>query len=377
MKKVLHIPNYYYPHIGGIEQVTRDCVNALKGKYEQRIICFNSDKNTIKETVDDVPITRVGKNVEVLSQSICLSYKKELRDIIDNFNPDIIVFHYPNPYVAHYLIPLIKKRNIKFILYWHLDITKQKIVRGLFVHQNNKLLDMADVVVATSPNYVEGSKYLSKHKNKCIVINNCINDSRLALNDDIVNKSFEIKKSCENKKILFAIGRHVKYKGIGYLVEAAKYLPQDVVVYIGGKGPLTENLQKQARGLKNIKFLGRLSDEDFKAYLLACDVFCFPSITKNEAFGLALAEAMYYGKPSVTFTIPGSGVNYVSLDNVTGLETHFLDAKLYAENIIKMLNNPVMCSEMGNKAKERVLELFTYSRYKNSICDLFNKISNN
>ncbi len=97
MKKVLHIPNYYYPHIGGIEQVTRDCVNALKGKYEQRIICFNSDKNTIKETVDDVPITRVGKNVEVLSQSICLSYKKELRDIIDNFNPDIIVFHYPNP----------------------------------------------------------------------------------------------------------------------------------------------------------------------------------------------------------------------------------------------------------------------------------------
>ena len=45
-------------------------------------------------------------------------------------------------------------------------------------------------------------------------------------------------------------------------------------------------------------------------------IFCFPSITRNEAFGIALAEAMYCGKPAVTFTIEGSGVNFVSLDGV-------------------------------------------------------------
>lgn len=35
---------------------------------------------------------------------------------------------------------------------------------------------------------------------------------------------------------------------------------------------------------------------------------------------LALAEAMYYEKPAVTFTIPGSGVNYVCLNSENGIE---------------------------------------------------------
>lgn len=57
-----------------------------------------------------------------------------------------------------------------------------------------------------------------------------------------------------------------------------------------------------------------------KAYLSAMDIFCFPSITKNEAFGLALAEGMYYSKPAITFTIDGSGVNFVSLNGILELK---------------------------------------------------------
>ena len=44
MKKILHISKYYYPFSGGIEQIARDCVNALKDDYEQRVIAFNEDK---------------------------------------------------------------------------------------------------------------------------------------------------------------------------------------------------------------------------------------------------------------------------------------------------------------------------------------------
>ena len=46
MKKILHIPNYYKPHIGGIEQTCHDIVEALAGEYEQKVICFSEDKNT-------------------------------------------------------------------------------------------------------------------------------------------------------------------------------------------------------------------------------------------------------------------------------------------------------------------------------------------
>ena len=44
MTRVLHISKYYYPYIGGTEQVARDVVNALNGEnIEQKVICFNAD----------------------------------------------------------------------------------------------------------------------------------------------------------------------------------------------------------------------------------------------------------------------------------------------------------------------------------------------
>lgn len=44
MTRILHISKYYYPYIGGTEQVARDVVNALNGEnIEQKVICFNAD----------------------------------------------------------------------------------------------------------------------------------------------------------------------------------------------------------------------------------------------------------------------------------------------------------------------------------------------
>ena len=39
-----------------------------------------------------------------------------------------------------------------------------------------------------------------------------------------------------------------------------------------------------------VEFLGRITDSDRRSYLYACDIVCFPSVTRNEGFGLALAE---------------------------------------------------------------------------------------
>ena len=85
------------------------------------------------------------------------------------------------------------------------------------------------------------------------------------------------------------------------------------------------------------------------------DIFCLSSVTKNEAFGLALAEAMYFKKASVTFTIEGSGVNYVSLNGVTGIEVPNKNVKAYAEAMMKLANYPELREKYGNSARERVI----------------------
>ncbi|MCD7709373.1 MAG: glycosyltransferase, partial [Clostridiales bacterium] len=295
MKKVLQVSKQMYPFIGGIEQVARDIANALpKDEYEQKIICFNEDaedgkyvcrrKETVKDTVDGVEVIRCGCIAKVASQSISFSYPRQLKKVFEDFNPDIVVFHYPNPYVATFLMKRIKE-NMKFILYWHLDITKQRMLGRLFHSQSVKLLRRADAVVAASPNYIEGSPYLAMYKDKCTVIPNCVDLSRLTVTEEIKKNSDDLRSSMDGKTICFACGRHVPYKGYTYLVKASKLLPDSFSICIGGKGELTDQLKKEAEGDDKIQFLGRLSDEELLTYLLACDIFCFPSITKNEAYG--------------------------------------------------------------------------------------------
>ena len=374
MKRVLQIPNYLYPHIGGIEQVARDILNSIKGEYEQRIICFNHEKGTITDQVDGVDVTRVNCQVKVASQSIALSYGKELKKIMKSYKPDIVIFHYPNPFVAHYLMKHLKKKTFKFILYWHLDITKQKLLGKLFKGQNKKLLKYADKIVATSPNYIEGSPWLLQYKDKCNVIPCCVNEERLKYDDTHISEANKIKNMYKNKTILFAFGRHVPYKGLTYLVQASKLLDDNYVVLIGGKGPLTDSLKEEAKGDNKVIFLGRISDDELKAYLLACDIFCFPSITKNEAFGIGLAEAMYYGKPAITFNVEGSGISYVNLKDVTGIEVENGNVEKYAEAIKTLTSDDALRSKFGNNAKDRVKELFMEDKFHNSIRELLKEV---
>lgn len=375
MTKVLQIDNYMYPHIGGIEQVTRDILNSIKGEYEERVLCFNHEKGTITDQVDGVDVTRVNCQAKVASQSIALSYGKVLKKIMNEFEPDIVIFHYPNPFVAHYLMKYLKNKKFKFIIWWHLDIVKQKILGKIFKGQTLKLLKYADKVVATSPNYIEGSQWLLPNKDKCIVIPNCISESRLKYDDNHIAKANEIKNKYNGKTILFGFGRHIEYKGLTYLVKASKLLDDNYIVLIGGSGPLTDSLKEEAKDDNKVEFLGRISDDDLKSYLLACDIFCFPSITKNEAFGIGLAEAMYYSKPVITFNIPGSGVNYVSIKDETGLEVENSNPEKYAEAIKYLSKNKELMEKFAINSKKRVDELFLESKFKTSILSLLNEVS--
>ena len=374
MEKVLHISKYYFPFIGGVEQVARDCVNALKDKYEQKVICFNHEKGDSVDEVDGVEVVRASCFAKVASQSLSMDYEKLLKKVLNEFKPDYVVFHYPNPFVGSILTKYFKKKTFKLILWWHLDIVKQKFLKIFFEGQNKKLLKYADKIVATSPNYVEGSPYLSINKEKCVVIPCCFNIDRMAYNDSNIEASLELKKKYEGKTILFAFGRHVPYKGLTYLIQASKLLDDSYKVLIGGKGPLTEELENEAKGDSKVEFLGKISDDDLKNYFLASDIFCFPSITRNEAFGIGLAEAMYYGKPSVTFTIPCSGVNWVSIHNETGLECENGNVQSYADAIKKLASDKALREKLGAAAKERSIEHFTYEKFKENTIQLFDSL---
>lgn len=174
--------------------------------------------------------------------------------------------------------------------------------------------------------------------------------------------------------MVFFIGRHVPYKGLQYLIDASKMLGNGKVHFIiAGTGELTEELKERAKNDTKVEFVGKITDSQRRAYLYACDIFCFPSITRNEGFGLALAEGMYYGKPAITFTIRGSGVNYVNLNGVTGIECPNRDSKAYAEAIEKLAKDETLRKQYGNAARNRILNNFTQEKFKENLSGLISK----
>ena len=227
--RVLHISKYYYPFLGGTEQVARDMVKAIVGTgAEQKVICFNEDASDGKMTckrhesvvdiIDNVEVIRCGYFIKYASQAISKTYANSLRKLMDEFRPNIVILHYPNPFVTHYLLKY-KDRDFKLLIYWHLDITKQKILKHFFHGQNLDLIKRADRILGATPKHVDESAFTPEFGDKRYILPYMIDESNLVMSDEEIKAGELIKKKYNGKTLGFFIGRHVPYKGLTYLIK--------------------------------------------------------------------------------------------------------------------------------------------------------------
>lgn len=358
-KTLLQIAKYYYPVEGGIETVTKYLAEGLT-TFEQVVVCFSQDGITRLDTVNGVKVYRIASSMKIASQDIAFSYYHYLKKIIYEEQPDIILLHCPNPFLYPITAKLTPK-DVKFVLLWHSDILGKGILYKLVKQFEKAILRKADLILATSPNYIHPSSPIYNYRDKTEVVTDGIikNDFVLRTGDETTIE--EIRRKYHYKKIVFFVGRHVAYKGIDYLIEAEKYIQSDCVILIGGRGPETERLKAMAQSSR-IKFIGRIPNEYLRCYYYASDIFAFTSCTKQEAFGIALAEAIYCGSVPVTFTIEGSGVNWVSVGGETGIEVPLGDVKAYAEAIDRLLTDKDLYMKYATAGKDRIDHMFTCER---------------
>lgn len=180
-----------------------------------------------------------------------------------------------------------------------------------------------------------------------------------------MNKLKKIKQKYPNKKILFSLGRLVKYKGFIYGIEAMKNV-ENAVYLIGGSGPLGEKFRKyiEENNLKEkVILLGRVTSEDVESFYQACDIYLFPSVMQSEAFGIVQLEAMRYGKPVINTNL-GTGVNYVSIHGETGLTVEPANSEELSKAIKTLLEDAPLREKLGQNARRRVEMLFDIDRIK-------------
>ena len=347
----------FYPVRGGVEKVMYDLTEGLSARGIGCDMLCSSLKG-LPGRVKDLPgggrVICVKPLAKVAGTMIAPEMISWLKEHCREY--DIIHVHHPDPMAA-----LALRRSGyrgRVILHWHSDILKQKFFLTFYKPLLNWLIRRADTIVGTSPVYVKESPWLQKVQDKCTYV-------PIGIEPVETTGSEVIKGRYHDKKIVLSIGRLIPYKGFEYLIEAAKYLPEDYRVIIGGTGPLQEQLEKQIAALNledKVSLEGYIKDGGLGAYYGAADVFVMSSTMKTEAFGIVQIEAMSCGLPVVSTCIPASGVAWVNQDGESGLTVEPRNAKALADAIEKICAAPAPYQEGARKryealfTKEKMLE---------------------
>jgi glycosyltransferase involved in cell wall biosynthesis len=113
-----------------------------------------------------------------------------------------------------------------------------------------------------------------------------------------------------DRRILVSVRRLVRRTGVDRLIEALPALVSavpDVLLFVGGTGPLLRPLNDRVRELKlepYVSFLGYVPDERLPFVYRAADLNVLPT-TALEGFGLTAVEALAAGTPSMVTPIGG------------------------------------------------------------------------
>jgi len=159
-----------------------------------------------------------------------------------------------------------------------------------------------------------------------------------------------IDKFCDGKLNILFVGRLEKRKGAGYLLKAYQQVKREIPnsrLIIVGTGTILRAKYKmwvEQKGLKDVVFAGKASNEELPRYYKTADVFCAPA-TGWESFGIILLEAMAVGTPIVASNIDG----YASLmtHGVEGLLVPPENAGGLAQALISVLSDESLRQQMG------------------------------
>lgn len=365
--RILQFGKHYPPAIGGMENVIYNLTTGLnKRGLRCDVLCSNIERMQVMEQHDGFTIQRAKSYGTLSSMSLAPGIIRLLSKI--NRQYDVIHFHHPDPMSAFAL--WLVRPKCKLIVHWHLDIIKQKVAYFFYRPIEKWLLRRADRIIVTSPNYLESSVPLRLFKSKCTVVPIGIPQ----VPKSPVDRQNELRKDYSGKFITFALGRFTEYKGFDQLIKAATYLPDNHLVLIGGDGHLRrrfEEMIETRRLTDKVKLLGRIPDSEVVDYYSLCDVFCLPSVSRNEAFGIVMLEAMSLGKTVIATNIPGSGTSWVNTDKVTGINVEPRNPEALANAIKLIADNPSAKDAYARGAKKRFDHRFLVDRMIESTIDVY------
>ncbi|HET7221144.1 MAG TPA: glycosyltransferase [Vicinamibacterales bacterium] len=366
MIRVLHIGKFYPPVPGGIERVVQSLCHVAKGRLDSRVLAFNTSAQTVKELVDGIPVTRVGTWGAAGSVSIAPSFFSHLRKP----DADVIILHEPNPWAL--LSFAAVRPRIPLAIWFHSEVVRPKLQYDLFYAPIARpAYRDARRFVVSSPVLARQADALAPFRDRVAVVPFGIDVDRWMPDAMTEARADRIRRDAGRPLVLFA-GRHVAYKGLPVLIEAAA--PLDVHVAIIGDGPMRAEwtaLAGRRQGKATFTFHGEVSDDEMRAHLRASRMLVLPSVTRAETFGFVQLEAMASGTPVISTALP-TGVPWV---NQSGVVVPPGDVQALRAAIAALTADEALAARLGADGRARARTAFSLAAMRDRIVQVCEELA--
>lgn len=191
-------------------------------------------------------------------------------------------------------------------------------------------------------------------------------------------KTYNLNKN-EKIKLLW-VGNIIARKGLPILIEALKKIDKNKYeLVVIGEGPELDYCKDKAIKYninKNIKFKGKISYEEINEWYRKSDLFIFTSI--RDTSGNVVLEAMENGLPVIAFNHHGVAD---MINNECGTLIDLYNPIQIIDDLSKSINNyydnRIEIKFKGEKARERLIEYYTWDKKMDEIENIYKLVREN
>lgn len=273
-----------------------------------------------------------------------------------------------------------KRKNIPLIvevneLSGHKRIRGQSFVRLCSVIEKYVLRRAVLVVTVSDFLNRQVSDKIEPHKTKVVTIPNGVPlawlQQEVALEEV---ESLRARHNLQGKKVICFVGGLVHWHNFDLLLQAVKRAQDtvaNVIMMFVGDGPLKNYIQKKGKELAfqpdSILFVGKIPHSQIPAYLKIADVAVIPE-TNDFRSPIKMFEYMAIGLPVIAPRKPA--IEVAITHGKEGLLFESGKSFSLAQMLLQCISKPEMSCQLGKKARQRVLNNFTWEQHAEQILHL-------
>jgi phosphatidyl-myo-inositol alpha-mannosyltransferase len=361
--KIGIVSPYGYPHPGGVNEHVRHTHDAMREMgHDVWIITSKYGR----ERASEGHVIRLGTgwaapaNGSVGRVTLGLRFKRQAREVLAEHRFDILHFH--EPFVPFLSPTMLEASDTVNIGTFHAfgGFSPSYWIGRRFAGRLADLLHGRIAVSGAARHFI--SRYFP-------------GDYRIIPNG-VDLEAFATAEPYEHLRdgtlnILF-LGRFEERKGLIHLLKGYHRLRKrhvDARLLVAGTGSKEREYRRFVglRGIRDVEWLGRVSDEEKVRYFASADIYCAPN-TGQESFGIVLLEAMAAGVPIVASDI--HGFKRVVERNVQGILVEPRNPRAIAAALYALARDPDLRHEMGEAGRLRAPE-FSWDRVTERIVDFY------